>query len=232
MQSLTTRRQWLRTVAVGAAALAVAPKTARAADAFTLPPLPYPADALEPSIDKETMTIHHDRHHKAYVDNLNAAVAKAPSLAGKSIDDILRDLSKVPADVKAAVTNNGGGHYNHTLFWSTMGPKAGGEPTGKLGDAIKSTFGDFAKFKAEMKTAGLTQFGSGWAWLVAADGKLKVMKTANQDTPLSLGAKPLVGVDVWEHAYYLKYQNKRADYIDAWWAVVNWKAVGDRFAMV
>lgn len=224
-----TRRQWLRTVGVGAAALAIAPRAARAAD-FMLPPLPYAADALEPSIDATTMTIHHDRHHKTYVDNLNAAIAKTPALVGKSVEDLLRDLSALPADARAAVQNNGGGHYNHTLFWNVMAPKAGGKPTGPLGEAIEAKWGDFAKFQAALKDAALKRFGSGWSWLVWSDGKLDVVSTANQDTPLSLGAKPLVGIDVWEHAYYLKYQNKRAEYVEAWWKVVNWKAVGERFA--
>ncbi len=225
-----TRRQWLRTVATGAAALAIAPRTARAADAFTLPPLPYPYDALEPSIDKRTMEIHHDKHHGGYVKNLNEAVAKTPSLAGMKLEDMLRDLSKVPAAVRTAVQNNGGGHYNHSLFWLVMAPHAGGEPTGPLGDAIKATWGDLGKFRAEFNDAAAKRFGSGWAWLVKADGKLKVVSTPNQDTPLAMGATPLLGVDVWEHAYYLKYQNLRAKYVTEWWKVVNWKNVAERYA--
>jgi Fe-Mn family superoxide dismutase len=197
--------------------------------AFTLPPLPYPADALEPSIDKMTMEIHHGRHHKAYVDNLNKALEGQAALQSKTIEQLLRDINSVPANIKQAVINNGGGHANHTMFWEIMGPKAGGEPTGPLADAIKQTFTDFAGFKTKIKEAGLGRFGSGWAWLVLADGKLQVVSTANQDSPLMNNQYPILGVDVWEHAYYLKYQNKRADYLDAWWNVVNWGAVAKRY---
>ncbi|HEY1377604.1 MAG TPA: superoxide dismutase [Gemmataceae bacterium] len=199
--------------------------------AFTLPPLPYPADALEPSIDKMTMEIHHDRHHKAYVDNLNKALESAPDLQNKSIEDLLRGIKSVPANIQTAVRNNGGGHANHSMFWEIMGPKAGGSPTGDLAQAINSTFGGFDQFKAKVRENALGQFGSGWSWLVAGgDGKLQAVKTPNQDSPYMDGQTPLLGIDVWEHAYYLKYQNKRADYVDAWWNVVNWNAVAQRFA--
>jgi Fe-Mn family superoxide dismutase len=198
---------------------------------FTLPPLPYPADALEPSIDKMTMEIHHDRHHKAYVDNLNKALEAAPDLQAKSIEDLLRGFKTVPANVQAAVRNNGGGHANHSMFWEIMGPKAGGAPSGDLAQAIDSTFGGFDAFKAKIKENALGQFGSGWSWLVVgSDGKLQAVKSANQDSPLMDGQTPILGIDVWEHAYYLKYQNKRPDYVDAWWNVVNWNAVAQRFA--
>jgi Fe-Mn family superoxide dismutase len=199
--------------------------------AHTLPPLPYPTDALEPYIDKMTMEIHHGRHHKAYVDNLNKALESAPDVQNKPVEDLLRNFKSVPAAIQTAVRNNGGGHANHTMFWEIMGPNAGGQPTGELAGAIQSTFGDFDKFKAKIKEAGLGQFGSGWAWLVVdGGGKLQVIKTANQDSPLMDGQTPILGVDVWEHAYYLKYQNKRADYLDQWWNVVNWNAVAGRFA--
>jgi len=198
---------------------------------FTLPPLPYPYDALEPSIDKLTMEIHHDRHHKAYVDNLNKALEATPDLGNKPIEDLLRGLKNLPANVQTAVRNNGGGHANHSMFWEIMGPKAGGAPSGDLAQAINSTFGSFDTFKAKIKENALGQFGSGWSWLViGSDGKLAAVKSANQDSPLMEGQSPLLGVDVWEHAYYLKYQNKRADYVDAWWNVVNWNSVAQRFA--
>jgi len=199
--------------------------------AFTLPPLPYPADALEPSIDKMTMEIHHGRHHKAYVDNLNKALESAPDLQNKSIEDLLRGFKSLPANVQAAVRNNGGGHANHSMFWEIMGPNAGGAPSGDVAQAINSTFGGFDAFKAKIKENALGQFGSGWSWLViGGDGKLQAVKTPNQDSPYMEGQTPLLGIDVWEHAYYLKYQNKRADYVDAWWNVVNWSAVTQRFA--
>jgi len=201
--------------------------------AFSLPNLPYPPDALEPSIDKTTMEIHHGRHHKTYVDNLNKALEGHADLQSKSIEDLMRNLNSVPEAVRTAVRNNGGGHANHSLFWEIMGPKAGGAPSGDLAAAINSTFGGFDQFKAKVKENALGQFGSGWSWLaVGKDGKLLALKTPNQDTPLMEGHTPILGVDVWEHAYYLKYQNKRADYLDAWWNVVNWKAVGERFAKV
>ncbi len=199
--------------------------------AFTLPPLPYPADALEPYIDKMTMEIHHGRHHKAYVDNLNKALEGQAALQSKSIEDLLRDINSVPETIRTAVRNNGGGHANHSMFWAIMGPNAGGQPTGELAGAIQSTFGSFDTFKTKLKEAATGRFGSGWAWLVQGkDGKLQVLSTANQDSPYMEGQYPILGIDVWEHAYYLKYQNKRPDYIDAWWNVVNWNAVADRFA--
>jgi Fe-Mn family superoxide dismutase len=199
--------------------------------AFTLPPLPYPADALEAAIDKMTMEIHHGKHHKAYVDNLNAALMGQTSLEGKSVEQLLRDINHVPEAIRQKVINNGGGHANHTMFWEIMGPNAGGEPSGPLAEAIKSTFSDFANFKTRIKEAALARFGSGWAWLVAdRGGKLSIISTANQDSPMMNNQVPLLGVDVWEHAYYLRYQNRRADYLDAWWKVVNWPAVAKRFA--
>jgi superoxide dismutase, Fe-Mn family len=198
--------------------------------AFEVPPLPYAYDALEPFIDKETMTLHHDKHHAAYVTNLNAALEKAPQLAGKGAEDLLRDLSAVPEDIRTAVRNNGGGHVNHSMFWSIMGPKRGGEPSGALGDAIKGAFGDFESFKKLVNDTGVKQFGSGWVWLVRGkDRKLAVVSTPNQDNPMSSGAAPIMGNDVWEHAYYLKYQNRRAEYLAAWWNVVDWDAVAARF---
>ena len=197
--------------------------------AFTLPPLPYANDALEPHIDARTMEIHHDKHHQAYVNNLNAAIEKAPELAGKSLDDLMRGINSAPESVRAAVRNNGGGHWNHTMFWEIMGGGKGGEPTGKLGDAIKSAFGDFSKFKEQFAAAGTGRFGSGWAWLINDGGKLSITSTPNQDNPLMDGKTAILGLDVWEHAYYLKYQNKRPDYIAAWWNVVNWDAVAKRY---
>jgi Fe-Mn family superoxide dismutase len=196
--------------------------------AFTLPALPYPSDALEAAIDKMTMEIHHGKHHKAYVDNLNAALQGQPNLEAKPIDQLMREINSVPEAIRQKVINNGGGHANHTMLWEIMGP-VGGEPTGNLGEAIKSTFGDFASFKAKIKEAGLARFGSGWAWLISSGGKLQIISTANQDSPLMQNQVPILGVDVWEHAYYLRYQNRRADYLDAWWKVVNWSAVGTRF---
>ncbi len=198
--------------------------------AFTLPTLPYAANALEPSIDAMTMEIHHGRHHKAYVDNANKALEGQSALASKPVEQLLREISQVPEKIRQAVTNNGGGHANHTMFWEIMGPKAGGKPSGPLADDIAKTFGDFAAFQAQIKQAGVGRFGSGWAWLVLADGKLQILSTANQDSPLMNGQTPILGVDVWEHAYYLKYQNKRPDYIDAWWNVVNWNAVAKRYS--
>jgi superoxide dismutase, Fe-Mn family len=198
--------------------------------AFTLPPLPYPADALEAAIDKTTMEIHHDKHHKAYVDNLNAALEGHPSLLSKPIDQLMRDIQSVPEPIRQKVINNGGGHANHSMFWQIMAPHAGGEPTGPLAETIKSTFSDFASFKAKIKEAGLGRFGSGWSWLVSKGGKLEIISTPNQDSPLMhAGVTPLLGVDVWEHAYYLRYQNKRGEYLDAWWKVVNWPEVAKRF---
>src|SRR5262245_54787642 len=198
--------------------------------AYTLPSLPYPPEALEPHIDSTTMQIHHGRHHKAYVDNLNAALEGQTALQAKPIEQLLREISSVPESIRQKVINNGGGHANHTMFWEIMGPGAGGKPTGPLGDDINKAFGDFAKFQAKIKEAALGRFGSGWAWLVSAGGNLQVISTANQDSPLMTGQVPILGVDVWEHAYYLKYQNKRADYVDAWWNVVNWNAVAKRYS--
>ena len=198
--------------------------------AHELPPLPYDYNALEPHIDEMTMRIHHDKHHAAYVTNLNKALESAPELQALSVEDLLKDLGKVPESIRAAVNNNGGGHYNHTMFWTIMGPNMGAEPAGELADAIRAAFGDFASFKEKINNAGMTRFGSGWAWLVMAKGgKLSVMSTANQDCPLSSGLQPILGVDVWEHAYYLKYQNRRADYLAAWWNVVNWQEVANRY---
>ncbi|MGH7689994.1 MAG: superoxide dismutase [Gemmatimonadaceae bacterium] len=196
--------------------------------AFTLPALPYANNALEPHIDARTMEIHHDKHHGGYVNNLNAAIEKAPALAGKSLDALLKDLKSVPDAVRTAVRNNGGGHWNHSMFWEIMSPKGGGEPTGKLADAIKKAFGDFAKFKEQFAAAATGRFGSGWAWVVNDGGKLAIMSTPNQDNPAMDGKHAIMGLDVWEHAYYLNYQNRRADYIKAWWNVVNWSAVAER----
>ncbi len=196
--------------------------------AYTLPPLPYAPDALEPHIDAQTMQIHHGKHHQAYVTNVNAALEKYPELQSKSVEDLLRDISKVPEDIRTAVRNNGGGHMNHTAFWVWMAPKAGGAPTGALGDAIKSTFGSFDSFKEQFTKAGVTRFGSGWAWLIESNGKLSIESTPNQDQPIMDGKKAVLGVDVWEHAYYLKYQNRRPDYLAAWWNVVNWSEVSSR----
>jgi Fe-Mn family superoxide dismutase len=197
--------------------------------AFTLPPLPYPNNALEPSIDAQTMEIHHDRHHKAYVDNLNKALEGQTALLNKPIDQLLRDINQVPENIRQAVINNGGGHANHAMFWEIMAKGSGGKPTGALADDIAKTFGDFGAFQAKVKQAGVSRFGSGWAWLVLDGAKLDVISTPNQDSPLMKGQSPILGVDVWEHAYYLKYQNKRPDYLDAWWNVVNWGAVSQRY---
>ncbi len=199
--------------------------------AHTLPPLPYDKAALEPHIDATTMEIHHGRHHNAYVTNLNNAIAGKADLEALSIDDLVKNLDKVPKEIAAAVRNNGGGHWNHTFFWNIMAPNAGGAPTGDLAKAIDEAFGSFDAFKEAFAKAGVGRFGSGWAWLVKKDGKLAITSTPNQDNPLMDGSgTPLLGIDVWEHAYYLKYQNKRPDYIAAWWNVVNWNAVADLFA--
>jgi Fe-Mn family superoxide dismutase len=198
--------------------------------AFQLPPLPYDFAALEPHIDAQTMQIHHDKHHGAYVTNLNAAIEKHADLASKSAEDLIKNLNAVPEDIRSAVRNNGGGHVNHSMFWQIMGPKAGGEPSGALADAIKKTFGSFADFQAKFNDAGLKRFGSGWAWLIRSkDGKLEITSTANQDNPMMEGHWPIMGNDVWEHAYYLKYKNVRGDYLKAWWNVVNWKEIEKRF---
>ena len=197
--------------------------------AHTLPPLPYPTNALEPHIDAQTMEIHHGKHHNAYVTNLNAALEKAPGLADKPIEALLRDLNAVPDAVRTAVRNNGGGHWNHSQFWKWMAPNAGGAPTGKLADAITSAFGDFEKFKEQFSAAGAGRFGSGWVWLNNEGGKLSISSSPNQDNPLMDGKPaPILGLDVWEHAYYLKYQNRRPDYMKAWWNVVNWSEVASR----
>ena len=197
--------------------------------AFSVPDLPYDFGALEPYIDALTMEIHHDKHHGAYVANANAALA-GTEWADKSVEEILTNLSALPTDKQAPVRNNAGGHYNHTLFWESMGPGKGGEPSGALGEAIGATFGSFADFQAKLKAAGVGRFGFGWAWLVHDGSGLAIVSTPNQDNPISDGHTPLLGVDVWEHAYYLKYQNRRPDYLDAWWNTVNWDAVAARFA--
>jgi Fe-Mn family superoxide dismutase len=198
--------------------------------AFEVPPLPYAYEALEPHIDSQTMHLHRDKHHQAYVTNLNAALEKHPELNGKSPEELLQDLNAVPEDIRPTVRNNGGGHVNHTMFWEIMGPGGGGAPTGRLAEAINSAFGDFETFKTQFNDAGVKRFGSGWAWLVkTADGKLAIVSTANQDNPMSEGHFPILGNDVWEHAYYLKYQNRRPEYLAAWWNTVNWDAVNKRF---
>ena len=196
--------------------------------AYDLPKLPYSYDALEPHIDARTMEIHYSKHHAGYVSKLNAALEKHPDLQGQTVEDLIKGIDSVPEGIRTAVRNNGGGHANHSLFWTVMGPGGGGEPGGKLGDAIQSTFGDFATFKDQFSNAAATRFGSGWAWLVASGAKLAVESTPNQDSPLMEGRTPILGLDVWEHAYYLKYQNKRPDYIAAWWNVINWDEVAKR----
>lgn len=197
-----------------------------------LPKLPYAFDALEPHLDARTMEIHHGKHHAGYVDNLNKALAGHPQLQSWSVEDLVRRLADVPEAIRTAVRNNGGGHLNHTWFWGWMSPRGGGEPTGGLAQAISSTFGSLESFREEFAKAGLARFGSGWVWLVSQDGKLAITSTPNQDNPLTDGATPLLGCDVWEHAYYLKYQNRRADYLKAWWNVVHWSAVAERYASV
>jgi superoxide dismutase, Fe-Mn family len=199
--------------------------------AFEVPPLPYDYNALEPHIDEETMHLHHDKHHQAYVTNANNAL-EGTEWADKPVEEVLKNLSSIPDDKRNAVRNNAGGHYNHSLFWQWMGPNGGGEPDGSLRDALDAAFGSFDDFKARMKAAGVGQFGSGWAWLVHDGSGLAVVSTPNQDSPISDGRTPLLGVDVWEHSYYLKYQNRRPDYIDAWWNVVNWPKVAELFASV
>jgi Fe-Mn family superoxide dismutase len=197
--------------------------------AHSVSPLPYAYNALEPHIDEQTMKLHHDKHHQTYVDNLNKALEKHPQLASKSVEELLSEINGVPEDIRPVVRNHGGGHANHELFWKGMAPGKGGEPKGALGDAIKAAFGDFKTFKDKFNDAGAKRFGSGWAWLLLSGGKLAIESTANQDSPLMEGKTPLLGNDVWEHAYYLKYQNKRADYLAAWWNVVNWDEVSKRF---
>jgi len=201
------------------------------AQRHTLPPLPYEYAALEPHIDAQTMQIHHGKHHQAYVNNLNAALDKHPELFRWSLEDLLRKINQIPEDIRTAVRNNAGGHHNHSLFWTILAApsRAGGEPTGALADGLKKTFGGVDKFKEQLAAAATSRFGSGWAWLVMSEGKLEVLSTANQDSPLMDGKVPILGLDVWEHAYYLKYQNRRPDYIAAWWNVVNWAEVAKRF---
>ena len=196
---------------------------------FELPKLSYAYDALEPYIDARTMEIHHSKHHAAYTNNLNAALDKHPELKGKAIEEILADLAKVPEDIRTAVRNHGGGYFNHNVFWSIMGPKGGGEPKGPLADAKSSAFGGFAAFKEKLSAAATTQFGSGWAWLCVKDGALVVSATPNQDSPVSQGMTPVLTIDVWEHAYYLKYQNRRPEYIENWWHTINWNEAARRF---
>ncbi len=198
--------------------------------AYELPPLPYPSNALEPHIDAKTMEIHHDKHHQAYITNANKALEGHPDLAAKPVDELLADLNKIPESVRTVLRNNAGGHSNHTFFWKIIGPNAGGTPKGKLAEAINSTFGGFDQFKEELQKAAIGRFGSGWAWLVVnKEGKLQITSTANQDTPISDGLKPVIGVDVWEHSYYLLYQNRRPDYLKAWWNVVNWDQAEKNF---
>ena len=194
----------------------------------SLPPLPYDFAALEPHIDTQTMQIHHGKHHAAYVNNLNAALEKHPELQGKSADDLVSGINSVPEAIRTAVRNNAGGHVNHTMFWQIMGPGKGGAPTGAIADAINGQFGGFDSFKEQMNKGGVGRFGSGWVWLVQAGGKLSIESSANQDSPLMEGKKPIIGIDVWEHAYYLKYQNRRPDYLAAWWNVINWDAINSR----
>jgi len=198
--------------------------------AYELPALPYDYTALEPTIDEQTMHLHHDKHHAAYVNNLNAAIEKHPELGSKSAEELIKDLASIPEDIRKAVRNNGGGHVNHTFFWTIMTPGGSKEPTGALAEAITSTFGSFDDFKKKFQAAGVGQFGSGWAWLVKnASGALEIVSTANQDNPISEGSYPILGNDVWEHAYYITYQNRRPDYLAAWWSVVNWDIVGERY---
>lgn len=198
--------------------------------AHELPPLPYDYAALEPVIDKQTMTLHHDMHHGTYVKNLNAAIEKHPELASKSAEDLIRDLNSIPEDIRGAVRNNGGGHVNHSMFWKMMKPKGGGDPTGPIAQAITKAFGNFKDFQAKFSDAGVKQFGSGWVWLASKGGDdLHIMSTPNQDSPISVGHYPIFGNDVWEHAYYLKYNNRRPEYLAAWWNVINWDEVNQRY---
>lgn len=234
-----TRRDFVKSALAAAAAGSVLSQTTRALHAaeavpatYQLPKLPYAYDALEPHIDATTMTIHHTKHHQAYLDKLNAAVAGKADLAAKSAEELVRDLSALPEAVRTAIQNQGGGHVNHSMFWRIMGPGKGGEPTGPLAEAIRAKFNSFANFKETFNNAATSRFGSGWAWLVVGPAGLEVMSTANQDSPLSVGKSPVLGLDVWEHAYYLKYQNRRPEYINAWWNVVNWDEVGKIFAQV
>jgi superoxide dismutase, Fe-Mn family len=225
--------------AAGAAASLLAParrasaqtlNVTAAGPGYDLPPLPYAYDALEPHIDVKTMTIHHDKHHQAYIDKLLAALQGHDDLLAKQPIDLIRDLNAVPEDIRTAVQNQGGGHVNHSFFWTIMGPGKGGEPTGALADAINAKFGDLAKFKEQFAAAAAGRFGSGWAWLVKGADGIEIVSTANQDSPVSIGKTPIIGIDVWEHAYYLKYQNVRADYVTAWWNIVNWDQAAENFA--
>ena len=197
--------------------------------AYTLPPLPYASDALEPHIDKQTMEIHHGKHHAAYVNNLNAALEKHPELQSKSVEDLIKGINSVPEDIRTAVRNNGGGHANHSMFWQIMAPNAGGQPTGAIADALKSSFGSFDGFKEQFAKAAAGRFGSGWAWVIDQGGKLAIESTPNQDSPLMDGKKPVFGIDVWEHAYYLNYQNRRPDYLKAIWNVINWAQAEENY---
>ena len=233
-----TRRDFIQSAAVIGAAAAIVPgmlgeQLAQAqtpVDLYALPPLPYAYDALEPHIDTLTMQIHHDKHHASYVNNLKKALDGYPELKKMSPEELIRKISTMPDAIHTPVKNFGGGHVNHTLFWNIMGPKAGGDPTGELAAAITETFGDLAKFRQKFNAAAGNRFGSGWAWLVVSDEGLEITSTTNQDSPLSYGQTPILGVDVWEHAYYLKYQNRRADYLTSWWNVVNWDAVAKLYA--
>ena len=237
-----SRREAMKSAGLGAAWLvsgaavhaqnpAPAAQPAAPTGPHTLPRLPYAYDALAPHIDARTMEIHLTRHHQAYVTGLNTAIQGQEGLAGRTVEQLLRGINDLPMAIRPAVTNHGGGHYNHSMFWSIMGPNAGGNPQGPLAEAINSTFGDLPRFKAAFKQACMTRFGSGWGWLVkTAAGRLEITSTPNQDCPLMVGNMPILGLDVWEHAYYLHYQNRRPDYIDAWWNVVNWTAVGQRFS--
>ncbi len=230
-----TRRHFLRAAGASAAALTLAPLTVRAADdkaaGFTLPKLPYAYDALEPNISAEIMKLHHDAHHLAYVTNLNKALEGHPDLLKKPIGSILRDIDTVPENIRQTVINNGGGHANHSMFWEIMGPRGGGSPSGGLAKDINVGFGSFDKFKDKLSTTAITRFGSGWGWLVLNKGKLEVLSLPNQDSPLLKGQMPIMGIDVWEHAYYLQYKQKRPDYVKAWWNTANWKDIGERYAM-
>lgn len=231
---MLTRREALKRTTLAVLGTAVTKRTLAQAptaptEPFSLPPLPYAPDALEPHIDARTMEIHHARHHGGYVANLNKAVLATPELKGRSLEDMLQRLDTVPEAVRSTVRNHGGGHYNHTLFWQMMSPR-GGTPRGELARALENAFGRLETFRQEFTAAALRVFGSGWAWLVWQQGRLRILTTPNQDTPLAENAHPLLGVDVWEHAYYLKYQNRRADYVAAWWNVVNWDYVAERFA--
>jgi Fe-Mn family superoxide dismutase len=233
------RRSFLALLGAGVASLAVndafstthwAIAAEIAPGPFKLPPLPYAYNALQPHIDEQTMRIHHDKHHQVYVNNLNGAIAKYPQLADKTAEELIQNLKGLPEDIRTVVRNNGGGHVNHSMFWEIMGAQGGGEPTGAIAKAITENFGSFEAFKKAFNEAGLKQFGSGWAWLVRTSaGKLEVLSTPNQDTPLMKGIYPILGNDVWEHAYYLKYQNRRGEYLDAWWNVINWTAVNQRW---